>query len=121
MEQQEFLNRSLETLKECGRVLGKSHATCCIPERGVLFKAALDKLRDALFKLQFGQKTADTLKVCITSITECGSIVGELYATCCTPLRTPTYGNILDKLNGVGSDLGVAIYEMQQTNQPQVQ
>lgn len=121
MEQDEALNRSLEILKECGRVLGKSHATCCISERAVLFKAALDKLREVLFELQFGQKTAETLKGCITSIAECGSIVGELYATCCTPLRTPTYGSILDKLNQAGSDLGGVIYAMQQVIQPQAQ
>jgi len=112
MQQQEVFNYSLDTLKNCARILGTFHTTCCIPERAVLFRDALNKLRNALHELQFGSKSVDTLPKCVKNVIACGTIVGEIYATCCTPLRTPTYGDVLGKLNVVANDLGMVLAQM---------
>jgi len=103
---QDFVDRAIRSLENCGEALGRISASCCIPQRSNQMAGAFDNLQKSLSELQHGPKSRDTLPGCLENIVECGSRIGKLYVTCCTETREPLYQQILKELNEAHGNVG---------------
>ncbi len=88
------------SLEECGALLGKLSATCCQPGKSQsmnnilsMFSAFSDRINQSS-----GLEVADN---CINLVEKCGSSIGALYVSCCSPIREKIYQQILSELNGL--------------------
>ncbi len=103
-----YIERSRDALEDCGNALGRLSATCCVPGRSDKMNNAFGLLRDAMYELQYGKKTPESLAGCMEHVAACGSQIGNLYVTCCTEVREPLYQRLLKQLNLAYNSLDTA-------------
>lgn len=112
-----LLDSSLKAMEDCGEMLGRISASCCMPGRSVKIKETFDQMRNASDNIR--KATIDTrngrsenhaaLTDAVEQITQAGGKIGNLNVSCCTEVREPMYRHILLQLNQVHRELNAAM------------
>ena len=96
---------SVAALNECHTLLEEISSTCCQPQRSPTLNQISKYIQYAIAKLEDIKAITDSFNIYIEQIETCGSWVGKLHVSCCTPTREPMYQKILKHLNLAHSKL----------------
>jgi len=94
----ELLDESKTAMVKCSRLLRELSSSCCMPERSSNMNEAFTKLDCILHELEMLSSTENSINKSIKYIGDFGSIIGYLYATCCTDTRKTLYQQMYDEL-----------------------
>jgi len=100
-----LLDESKTAISECSNLLNKISTTCCMPERSPNMKEAFSKIENILDSLALAVENEESVHSAITEIGQFGSMVGYLYATCCTETREPMYQKMYKEMNNAHGKL----------------
>jgi len=100
-DQTELLIQSLETTNQCLATLVALSKTCCMPERSPHMRETEEILKVLLIAINRSFSDIGQVDKCIEEIARCGTKLGYLYATCCTPTREVMYQDMFRKLGTV--------------------
>jgi len=94
-----LLADSKSAINQCGKLLKEISTSCCIPERSPNMAEAFKKIDSILQNLELSHLNAESVHKSISDIGSFGSMIGYLFATCCTETRVPLYQQMYKEMN----------------------
>jgi len=100
-----LLDEAKSAMEECGKLLKEISSSCCMPDRSPNMTEAFNKLDNILQNLDLANDSTDSIHNSVTDIGHFGSMIGFLYATCCTDSREPLYHKMYKEMNNAHGKL----------------
>jgi len=94
-----LLDESKLAIKECRSLLEEVSTSCCMPDRSPKMTEAFNQMDNIVLNLDLARQETESVNKAIADIGHLGSIVGFLYATCCTVTREPLYQKMYKEMN----------------------
>ena len=100
-----LLDESKTAINRCSELLNKISTTCCMPERSPNMQEAFTQIDNILKNIDLAHHSNDNVHKSIADIGRFGSLIGFLYATCCTDTREPIYQDMYKEMNNAHGKL----------------
>jgi len=100
-----LLDESKMAMSECGKLLKEISTSCCMPERSPKMTEAFTQIDSILLNLDLAYHSSEDVHNSIENIGSFGSMIGFLYATCCTKTREPLYQKMYKEMNNAHGKL----------------
>ncbi|MCF6288159.1 MAG: hypothetical protein L3J53_02845 [Proteobacteria bacterium] len=100
-----LLDEAKTAINKCNRLLNEISTTCCMPERSPNMHEAFTQIDNILENLDLALHSNDNVHKAIADIGRFGSMIGYLYATCCTDIREPLYQKMYKQMNSAHGNL----------------
>jgi len=94
-----LLDESKMAIIQCSEILKEISTSCCMPERSPKMTAVFSKIDNLIENLELSNIKTDNIHISIDEIGRIGSMIGFLYATCCTETREPLYQQMYKEMN----------------------
>lgn len=94
-----LLDESKAAINACGKLLKEISTSCCMPERSPKMTEAFTKIDNILQGLSSAHLSVNNVHNSIAFIGDFGSMIGYLFATCCTESREPLYQKMYKEMN----------------------
>lgn len=100
-----LLNESKMAINQCSKLLKEISTSCCMPERSPKMTEAFSKIDNILHNLELSYSNTENVHNSIANIGSFGSMIGFLFATCCTETREPLYQQMYKEMNSAHTKL----------------
>lgn len=100
-----LLNESKIAINQCKILLQEISTNCCMPERSAKITDAFTKIDSILQNLELTYPNTKNIHNSIADIGDFGSMIGFLFATCCTEIREPLYQKMYRQMNSAHTKL----------------
>ncbi len=100
-----LLDESKIAINNCSQLLNEISTSCCMPERSPNMQQAFTQIDNIIKSLDLAPHSNDDVHNSIAGIGSFGSMIGFLYATCCTDTREPLYQKMYKEMNNAHGKL----------------
>jgi len=100
-----LLDESKTAIYQCSKLLKEISTSCCMPERSPKMTEAFNKIDNILQNIELSYVTTNSVHTSIADIGSFGSMIGFLFATCCTETREPLYQQMYKEMNNAHTKL----------------
>lgn len=100
-----LLDESKLAINKCSHLLNEISTSCCMPERSPNMQEAFTQIDKTLQNLDLAHNSNESVHNSITDIGRFGSMIGFLYATCCTDTRAPLYQKMYKEMSNAHGKL----------------